>query len=199
MNSQGWQADFKRAQAVTHLVINSREYDRLSYGDEEEPLQHPKCDDCGVPRGSLHLLGCDLEQCPRCMDKLFPATASSTSAPDRHHSNDNTHSVKPCVKWILRATHTARLSRSLQPPSPRQAPRQSRGLLALLDARTRTLRSKRRSGHRKSLNNRKHFGGKFIYARQPTRQPNGSIWILRHESALHSTSLASEFQFGRNG
>ena len=54
----------------------------------------------------------------------------------------------------LRSAHTARLSRRLQPPSPRQPPRQSRGLLALLDGRTRSLRSKRRIGKRKSLDNR---------------------------------------------
>ena len=96
-----------------------------------------------------------------------------------------------------RAAHTARLSRSLRPPSPRQASRQSRGLLALLDARTRHLRSKRRGGHRKRLDNRKHFCGEFSHARRLLRHSNGSFRILRHESALHSTSLASEFQFGK--
>ena len=50
---------------------------------------------------------------------------------------------------FLRPAQTTRLSRSLRPPSPRQAPRQSRGLLAWLDARTRSLRSKRRNEQRK--------------------------------------------------
>jgi len=71
MSSSEWQADFKRAQAATQLVINSREYDRVPYGDEEVPLNHPQCDDCGVPRGALHLLGCDLEQCPRCLGQVI--------------------------------------------------------------------------------------------------------------------------------
>ena len=63
---EGWQRDFKQAQAVTRFVINSQDYDRIRYGAEEEALKQPKCDDCGAPRGTFHLLGCDIEQCPRC-------------------------------------------------------------------------------------------------------------------------------------
>ena len=48
------------------FVINSQEFDRLRYGDHEDDLDRPKCDDCGAPRGKLHLIGCDLEACPRC-------------------------------------------------------------------------------------------------------------------------------------
>jgi hypothetical protein len=48
------------------FVINGEVFDRVRYGDGEEDLKFPKCDDCGTPRGALHLLGCDLEPCPRC-------------------------------------------------------------------------------------------------------------------------------------
>jgi hypothetical protein len=63
---EGWQRDFKQAQTVTQFVINSQEHDRIRYGDEENALNQPKCGDCGVPRSAYHLLGCDIEQCPRC-------------------------------------------------------------------------------------------------------------------------------------
>jgi hypothetical protein len=63
---EGWRRDFKQAQAVTQFIINSQGYERIRYGNEANPLKQPKCDDCGVPRGSFHLLGCDIEQCPRC-------------------------------------------------------------------------------------------------------------------------------------
>jgi hypothetical protein len=48
------------------FIINGQEFDRVPYGEGSDDLKFPKCDDCGVPRGSLHQLGCDLEPCPRC-------------------------------------------------------------------------------------------------------------------------------------
>jgi hypothetical protein len=48
------------------FVIDSRTYDRVLYGEGEDDLDQPTCDDCGVPRDEFHKLGCDLEPCPRC-------------------------------------------------------------------------------------------------------------------------------------
>ena len=50
----------------TGFVINSQEFDRVRYGDHEDDLDHAKCGDCGMARGQLHQIGCDLEPCPRC-------------------------------------------------------------------------------------------------------------------------------------
>ena len=38
-------------------VINGQEFDLISYGEGGDDLPHPKCDDCGVQRGSLHQFG----------------------------------------------------------------------------------------------------------------------------------------------
>lgn len=46
--------------------IGGQDYDRIPYGKGADDLDHLKCDDCGSPRGMLHVLGCDLEPCPRC-------------------------------------------------------------------------------------------------------------------------------------
>ena len=71
MISSEWEAEFKRAQAVTQLVINSRELERVRYGEEETVRDLPKCEDCSAPKGSLHLFGCDLEECPRCGGQII--------------------------------------------------------------------------------------------------------------------------------
>jgi len=61
-----WSRDKRPKLEPTHFVINGQEFDRVPYGGGEEDLKFPTCDDCGTPRGSLHLIGCDLEPCPRC-------------------------------------------------------------------------------------------------------------------------------------
>ena len=98
---------------------------------------------------------------------------------------------------FLRSAHTTRLSRSLQPPSPTAGSAPVTRSAWCLSCSHRSLRSKRRSGHRKLLDNRRNFSGEFSHARRLTRQSDGFIRTLLHESALHSTSLASEFQFGK--
>lgn len=63
-----------RAQVITSYQIAGREYPRIRYGNEIEERdwvakfarQGTPCGDCGVQPGEQHLIGCDLEQCPRC-------------------------------------------------------------------------------------------------------------------------------------
>ena len=61
-----WQQRLTKAQSLKQFVINGQEYDRIAYGFEEDAMSLPKCDDCGAPRGMLHIPGCDIESCPRC-------------------------------------------------------------------------------------------------------------------------------------
>jgi hypothetical protein len=61
-----WHGENKPRTNPSQFVINSQEYDRIANGQSDDDLSHPKCDDCGVARGQLHFIGCDLEPCPRC-------------------------------------------------------------------------------------------------------------------------------------
>lgn len=61
-----WHGDKKPTVAPICFAIQGQDYDRIPYGDGSDDLKFPRCDDCGVVRGKLHLLGCDLEPCPRC-------------------------------------------------------------------------------------------------------------------------------------
>ena len=38
---------------------------------DEEIQTHHRCADCGVDVGDFHLLGCDVERCPRCAGQAF--------------------------------------------------------------------------------------------------------------------------------
>ncbi len=64
------------------LIIDGKEYLRIRFGDADEWTDidlnysvHP-CHDCGVIKGQVHLLDCDMERCPRCKEQLISCECS---------------------------------------------------------------------------------------------------------------------------
>lgn len=59
------------------LIIDSKEYLRIRFGASDEwtdiDLNYSiyPCHDCGVIKGQIHLLDCDMERCPRCKEQLI--------------------------------------------------------------------------------------------------------------------------------
>jgi hypothetical protein len=63
-------------QSKTILVIDGKEYERIRYGSSLEGLKEidysiKPCHDCLVIEGQIHLLGCDMERCPKCGNQLI--------------------------------------------------------------------------------------------------------------------------------
>jgi hypothetical protein len=42
---------------------------RIRFGSEKPPWRMEGCGDCGVARGGYHHPGCDIEQCPECLEQ----------------------------------------------------------------------------------------------------------------------------------
>jgi hypothetical protein len=66
--ARGWPAQIRAAQLMTTIPIGGREVTRVRYGDESRDwgADCQPCDDCRVLKGQFHVMGCDIEQCPRC-------------------------------------------------------------------------------------------------------------------------------------
>ncbi len=63
-----WPERIKKAQLLTHYIINDEEYERIRYGDEEDDwgANDLPCHDCRVIKGQFHVESCDVERCPAC-------------------------------------------------------------------------------------------------------------------------------------
>lgn len=60
--------EFEAAQAQTLCMVAGQEFERICYGNEADDwgAEQSPCHDCGVAKGQYHLIGCDVERCPKC-------------------------------------------------------------------------------------------------------------------------------------
>src|SRR5216683_3513819 len=65
---KGWPEKIEAAQSQPTIVVGRIERKRLRYGEETQDwgADHQPCRDCGVIKGQLHVINCDVEQCPVC-------------------------------------------------------------------------------------------------------------------------------------
>lgn len=61
------------SQRVRALLIGGREFARIPFGSERDDwgADRGPCGDCRVRKGQFHVLGCDVEHCPRCGGQLI--------------------------------------------------------------------------------------------------------------------------------
>lgn len=67
----GWQEEIDQAQEDTHVVTETGTYPRIPYGPDHPGMRAPRCRDCGVERGQLHVVSCMVEVCPVCRGQAF--------------------------------------------------------------------------------------------------------------------------------
>jgi hypothetical protein len=66
--TKGWPEKIEEAQTHPTVLIDGAQHLRIRYGEEAgcsaEGL--PPCRDCGVEKGQLHVIMCEVEQCAAC-------------------------------------------------------------------------------------------------------------------------------------
>lgn len=71
----------EKSDAVTHFVIEGEPMPRVRFGDEHNRMSLLRCPDCDSATGSLHLLGCTVEQCPLCDGQAHNCSCSYEKRP----------------------------------------------------------------------------------------------------------------------
>jgi hypothetical protein len=68
---QKWERKKAEAQERQTLRIEGKVYARIRWGSENSPEAEYPCGDCGVEICQLHVLFCDMEECPKCGGQLL--------------------------------------------------------------------------------------------------------------------------------
>jgi hypothetical protein len=71
------------AQKITHYTIDGEQFERVAYGSERPDFKATICHDCSVVDAQLHLVGCDVEVCPKCRDQALSCACMYAEYPDK--------------------------------------------------------------------------------------------------------------------
>jgi hypothetical protein len=73
--------EYEKSQAATHFVIEGEPIPRVRFGDEKNRMSLMSCPECDSGKGSFHMLGCTVEQCPLCDDRARDCSCSYEKRP----------------------------------------------------------------------------------------------------------------------
>ncbi|MDQ0027750.1 hypothetical protein J2X90_005586 [Variovorax paradoxus] len=79
----GWAEKIAEAQDITHVTFFKVPFARIAYGPDHPHITvKPRCYDCGVLEGQLHVQGCCVEQCPICLGQAMWCGCPDDFGPD---------------------------------------------------------------------------------------------------------------------
>ena len=70
---EGWPEKILAAQEQTHYEISGEDFSRIPFSREGNDwgADTGPCHDCRVIKGQFHVVGCDVERCPRCQGQAI--------------------------------------------------------------------------------------------------------------------------------
>jgi len=80
---QAWGQRVVEAQTMVTVQILGAAYARVAFGEERRRWDASvPCHDCNAAKGQLHVLGCDVEECPKCASHLVTCDCTNAEPAD---------------------------------------------------------------------------------------------------------------------
>lgn len=80
---EGWPDKIREAQTIRSYDVAGKEWPRVAYGKETRmdwTADNRPCHDCGALQGQLHVVGCDVEECPACHRQAISCSCPNDQA-----------------------------------------------------------------------------------------------------------------------